>query len=53
MKCNFCRKEYTYQSVQKQYGTTHFAEYGCCSEDCYTKLLTGETPLEEPKEENK
>jgi len=50
MKCNFCRKEYTYESVRKKYGTVHFAEYGVCSEDCYTKLLTGEQPIEEPKE---
>lgn len=52
MTCNHCRQEYNYQSVQIKYGTTHFAEYGVCSESCYTKLLTGEPPLED-SEENK
>jgi hypothetical protein len=47
MKCNFCKQEYTHQSVQKKYGTTHYADYGCCSEECYIKLMTGETPVEE------
>lgn len=50
MKCNHCHKEYTYQSIQKQYGTTYYAEYGVCSEECYTKYMTGEPPLEEPAE---
>ena len=48
MKCNFCKQEYTYDRVKRKYGTTHYAEYGCCSEDCYKRLLTGETPLEDP-----
>ena len=50
MKCSFCRQEYSFDSVKRKYGTTHFAEYGVCSESCYTKLLTGETPLEDTEE---
>ena len=49
MKCSFCKKEYTHQSVQKKYDTTHYADYGCCSESCYIKIMTGETPVEEKK----
>jgi len=41
MKCNWCGKNYTYDSVKKRYGTIHYAEYGCCSEDCYKNLMTG------------
>jgi hypothetical protein len=29
MKCNWCGKNYTYDSVKKRYGTIHYAEYGC------------------------
>ena len=41
MKCNWCGKDYSYDSVKRQYGTIHYAEYGCCSEQCYTNTMTG------------
>jgi len=41
MKCTQCGKEYTYESVRKRYGSTQFAEYGVCSEECYTAKMTG------------
>lgn len=47
MKCNYCRREFNEKEVAKRHGTRHFVEYGCCSEDCYTKIMTGQPPLEE------
>lgn len=52
MKCNQCGKEYTYESVKKQYGTIHFAEYGCCSEKCYTERMVGIPKPPNPKSNN-
>jgi hypothetical protein len=45
MKCDKCEKEYTYESVKKRFGTTQYAEYGCCSKNCYdVKMLEGFCP---------
>jgi hypothetical protein len=49
MKCNYCKKEFDSKLVAKRYGTYHYVDYGCCSENCYTKIMSGEPPLEEPK----
>lgn len=46
MKCSFCKKEVNEQEVERVYGR-YITEYGCCSAECYTKLMTGETPLPE------
>jgi len=40
MKCNWCGKEYTHTSVRQQTGTMLYAEYGCCSEQCYKNHLS-------------
>jgi len=41
MKCNWCSRDYTREEIKRQYGTEHFADYGCCSEQCYTNAMTG------------
>lgn len=46
MKCNFCKKTVDEKEVERVYGR-YIAEYGCCSAQCYTKIMTGETPVEE------
>lgn len=48
-KCAFCGKPFTYQEVKNKYGTMLYAEYGCCSEACYTAKMTGKEP---PKKED-
>lgn len=52
MKCNFCKKIVDEKEVIKKFGR-YITEWGCCSTDCYTRIMTGETPVEEPKEEPK
>ena len=52
MKCSHCGKEYTHESVRKQYGTQHYADYGCCSEQCYTNRMTGIPPLPNQESQN-
>lgn len=39
--CNWCGKPYTYDEVKRKHGTIHYAEYGCCCEQCYTNVMTG------------
>lgn len=41
MKCNWCGKDYDYEEVRRKYGSIHYAEYGCCSKECYTNSMTG------------
>jgi hypothetical protein len=41
MKCSHCGKDYTFKSVQERYGSTYYAEYGCCSEKCYKDKVSG------------
>lgn len=53
MKCSFCGKDYSYDSVKRKYGTIHYAEYGCCSEDCYKGLMSGAPKPPPPTEEAK
>lgn len=50
MKCNFCKQQYTFESVRKKYGSIYFAEFGCCSEECFTNSMTGQTPPPDPEE---
>jgi len=49
MKCAHCWKEYTYESVKRRYGTEHYAEYGCCSEECYATKMSGAPSLPNPE----
>lgn len=44
MKCNFCKKIVDVKEVERVYGRM-ITEYGCCSSECYTKIMTGETPI--------
>ncbi|MFW6173254.1 MAG: hypothetical protein ACOC5T_05865 [Elusimicrobiota bacterium] len=39
MKCKNCGKEYTHEEVRRKCGTTHPAEYGCCSQECYDRYM--------------
>ena len=50
MKCAFCRKEVNEKEVTRKNGSTYLVEYSCCSQECLTRLMTGETPLEDPVE---
>ena len=50
MKCAFCRKEFNEKEVTRKNGCSYLVEYGCCSQECLTRLMTGETPLEDPVE---
>lgn len=49
MNCKFCKKEVDEKEVQRVYGK-YFSDYGCCSPQCYTKILIGEKPENNEKE---
>jgi hypothetical protein len=49
MICAHCQKHFTHDEVKRKFGTEHYADYGCCSEACYTAKMTGIPPLPNPE----
>ena len=52
MKCAQCGGDFTHDTVRQRYGTTHYADYGCCSKECYEGRMTGVPPMPNPESQN-